>query len=159
MTSHCTGVRGLSHGHRSQAPRAHSVNGTPVGVGEGHDQVDVVVHSDRGTCVVHVDGAVDAHTLMQLERRCDAELTLGTTALVLDFTGMTACPSALFKVLSRIVTAFRRQACSVELVGLVAALTTIVTPAHPGAVYDCPTPGADMVIGDSEEPSPAQETR
>jgi anti-anti-sigma regulatory factor len=83
------------------------------------------VHGERGSCVVRVNGAVYADSLMQLRHRCHAELERGTTALVLDFTGMTGCPSALFMVLSRIMAAAELHACSVELVGLVEALTTI----------------------------------
>jgi hypothetical protein len=78
---------------------------------------------------VRVDGAVDAYTLTQLQHRCYAELELGTTALVLDFTGMTGCPSALFLVLSRIMAEFRPHTCSVELVGLLEAVTAIARSA------------------------------
>lgn len=91
-------------------------------------------------CCVRLRGEVDASTLVQLETRCHAELVHDTTILVLDFTGITACPSALFQVLSRIGRSFRRASGSVETVGLLEAITAIVTPGrHPDTGAAPPT--------------------
>ena len=79
---------------------------------------------------MHVTGDLDGTRLAQLEVRCVRELELGCSTLVLDFTGMTSCPSAVFTFLSRVGKAYRSRSGRLELIGLVGAVAVVAT-GHP----------------------------
>lgn len=81
---------------------------------------------DPGSSVhrLQIVGELDAHGLRLLERRCAAELGRHGT-LVLDFTGMTACPSAVFGMVSDTAAAARRTGSTLELVGFTEAVMAI----------------------------------
>ena len=76
-------------------------------------------------CLYCVTGELDAGDLVRLHERCLAELDRGTTTMVLDFTRMTACPSALFSIVSDVGRSFRTRSAQLRLIGLADAVRAI----------------------------------
>jgi hypothetical protein len=73
-----------------------------------------------------ISGAVDPKRLDGLEDVCTFILSRRRVRLILDFAGMTDCPSALFLRLSAMSRRARAESGSLEVVGLGEALRRII---------------------------------
>jgi hypothetical protein len=78
-----------------------------------------------GMRVIAVEGAVDRDGIAQLLDRCAAARESGATAVVVDFTRMTACPSALFLTVLQVNARFRAARVPLHLIGLEEAVFAI----------------------------------
>lgn len=79
-----------------------------------------------GLRVITVDGEVDRAAIAWLWGRCLAEAGRGARIVVIDFSRMTGCPSALFLTSSQIKARFRATTVALHLHGLTDAVSTIV---------------------------------
>lgn len=75
--------------------------------------------------VLNVAGDLDCEGLDLLRRRCRAELAAQVTALVIDFTGMTDFPSALFGLLAETGATLRNRGGRLQMIGLHEAIDRI----------------------------------
>jgi hypothetical protein len=73
-----------------------------------------------------ISGVVDPTRLDRLEDVCTFILSRRRVRLIVDFAGMTDCPSALLLRLSAMSSRARAQSGSLEVVGLAEALARIV---------------------------------
>jgi anti-anti-sigma regulatory factor len=88
-----------------------------------------------GQRVILVRGDVDRFAMARLRQRCLGEPACGITGVVLDFSGMTGCSSALFVELVQINALLRGRRVALHLVGLGEAVAGIVgapRPVEPG---------------------------
>jgi anti-anti-sigma regulatory factor len=75
--------------------------------------------------VLNVAGALNREGLDLLRRRCRAELAAQVTTLVIDFTGMTDFPSALFGLLAETGASLRHRDARLQMIGLNEAIDLI----------------------------------
>ncbi len=78
-----------------------------------------------GMRAIAVEGAVDRDAMERLSDRCQAARESGATAVVVDFTRMTDCPSALLLTLLQINARFRAARVPLHLIGLEGAVLAI----------------------------------
>ena len=75
--------------------------------------------------VLNVAGDLNREGLDLLRQRCRAELAAQVTTLVIDFTGMTDFPSALFSLLAETGAALRNRDARLHMIGLNEAIDLI----------------------------------
>ena len=75
--------------------------------------------------VLNVAGDLNREGLDLLRQRCRAELAAQVTTLVIDFTGMTDFPSALFGLLAETGATLRNRDARLHMVGLYEAIDLI----------------------------------
>jgi anti-anti-sigma regulatory factor len=76
--------------------------------------------------VLNVAGDLNREGLDLLGQRCRAELAVQVTSLVIDFTGMTDFPSALFGLLAETGASLRNRDAHLHMIGLYEAIDVIV---------------------------------
>jgi anti-anti-sigma regulatory factor len=84
----------------------------------------VPVQRDR-LGVLNVAGDLNREGLDLLRERCRAELAAQVTTLVIDFTGMTDFPSALFSLLAETGATLRHRDARLQMIGLNEAIDLI----------------------------------
>ena len=75
--------------------------------------------------VLNVAGDLNREGLDLLRQRCRAELAAQVTTLVIDFTGMTDFPSALFSLLAETGATLRHRDARLQMIGLNEAIDLI----------------------------------
>ena len=75
--------------------------------------------------VLNVAGDLNREGLDLLRQRCRAELAAQVTTLVIDFTGMTDFPSALFSLLAETGASLRNRDARLQMIGLYEAIDVI----------------------------------
>ena len=75
--------------------------------------------------VLNVAGDLNREGLDLLRQRCRAELAAQVTTLVIDFTGMTDFPSALFSLLAETGATLRNRDARLQMIGLNEAIDLI----------------------------------
>ena len=75
--------------------------------------------------VLNVAGDLNREGLNLLRQRCRAELAAHVTTLVIDFTGMTDFPSALFGLLAETGASLRNRDARLHMIGLYEAIDLI----------------------------------
>lgn len=75
--------------------------------------------------VLNVAGDLNREGLDLLRQRCRAELAAQVTTLVIDFTGMTDFPSALFGLLAETGATLRHRDARLQMIGLNEAIDLI----------------------------------
>jgi anti-anti-sigma regulatory factor len=77
--------------------------------------------------VLNVAGDLNREGLDLLRQRCRAELAAQVTTLVIDFTGMTDFPSALFSLLAETGASLRYRDARLQMIGLNEAIDLIAS--------------------------------
>jgi len=75
--------------------------------------------------VINVAGDLNREGLDLLRQRCRAELAAQVTTLVIDFTGLTDFPSALFSLLAETGATLRNRHARLQMIGLNEAIDLI----------------------------------
>ena len=101
------------------------VTGSPRGAAaRGHPTDPTADQPDR-LGVLNVAGDLNREGLDLLRQRCRAELAAQVTTLVIDFTGMTDFPSALFGLLAETGATLRNRDAQLQMIGLYEAIDLI----------------------------------
>jgi hypothetical protein len=99
-----------------------SVTGSPRGAAaRGHPTDPTADQPDR-LGVLNVAGDLNREGLDLLRQRCRAELAAQVTTLVIDFTGMTDFPSALFGLRAETGATLRNRDARLQMIGLYEAI-------------------------------------